>query len=180
MGTARALHPLAGWRLSVEGFDALQSSSSRRRSFSPARHQEDQTRNNRFRISGTNFCLNVPNAVAVNGQRLQLFNCGTPAFDNELFDVTSRGEIKTLPSPSALCMSGQNDNVSNFNPVVSANCGGSTAARRQQFYVRGPIKWAGDNNKCMDVANAVSFNGAPVQLHTCVAGAQNELWDYYF
>lgn len=138
------------------------------------------SRNNRFRLSGTNFCINVPNAVAVNGEGLQLFACGTPAFDNELFSVTSRGEIKTLPNPSALCMSGENDNVDSLNRVVSATCGSSTAKRRQQFNISGPIKWAGDNGKCMDVANAVSFNGAALQLHSCVAGARNELWDYYF
>ena len=137
-------------------------------------------RKDRFRLTGTNLCINVPNAVAVEGEALQLFACGSPFFDNEVFSTTTRGEIKTLGSAKCLTVS-PNDPTSG-NLVVSSTCNsGSTANRNQQFSVGlRPVKWAGDNGQCMDIENGVSINGARVQLHACVAGAMNEVWDYYF
>jgi hypothetical protein len=129
----------------------------------------------RIRQTGTNKCVNVTGAGTANGTRLGLYPCGTPAYPNEQFTTTARGELK---------YGGKCVDVNGYYPVAGASidlwdCTTNPLQFNEMFHLTGTVKqsWYGD---CLDMLGATSTNRSAVGTYPCVAGAPNQEWDVYF
>lgn len=111
-------------------------------------------------------CIDVPNSNAVDGQRLQLWDCNGTAAQNWTFP--GDGTVRAL----GLCMDVAWGSTANGAAIQLATCSGNPA---QQFVLSG----AGDlvnpqANKCVDVTG-FGGGGTPLQQWECNGGA-NQKW----
>ncbi|MFJ6197459.1 ricin-type beta-trefoil lectin domain protein [Micromonospora sp. NPDC092111] len=112
-------------------------------------------------------CIDVPNSNATDGQYLQLWTCnGTNA---QRWTFAGDGTVRAL----GLCMDVAWGSTANGAVIQLANCSGNPA---QQFVLSG----AGDlvnpqANKCVDVQDWNSADGARLLLWECHGGA-NQKW----
>jgi streptogrisin C len=117
-------------------------------------------------IGWQNKCIDVPNSNAVEGQRLQLWDCnGTNA---QRWTFPGDGTVRAL----GLCMDVAWGSRDNGAAIQLARCSGNPA---QQFVLSG----AGDlvnpqANKCVDVTSW-GGTGTPLQQWECLGGA-NQKW----
>lgn len=136
---------------------------------------------NRFKLSGTNLCINIPNGVPALSQYVQLFPCGSLSSPhaNELFGSNANAQLSTFASPR-MCLNVANDTPTAGAAIVTFSCGSSAPFRNEQFHLSGKVKWAGNSGQCLNIAGGTSRNGTPLQVFPCTAGAANEEWEYYF
>jgi beta-glucanase (GH16 family) len=112
-------------------------------------------------------CIDVPGGNAVDGARLQIWDCnGSPA---QQWTFASDGTVRALGK----CMDVAAGSTANGAAVQLYGCNGSPA---QRF----TLSAAGDlvnpqANKCVDVVNGSSANGAQLQTWACTGGA-NQKW----
>ncbi|MET7704667.1 ricin-type beta-trefoil lectin domain protein [Micromonospora sp. NPDC005413] len=112
-------------------------------------------------------CIDVPNSNGADGQYLQLWTCnGTNA---QRWTFAGDGTVRAL----GLCMDVAGGSTANGAVIQLANCSGNPA---QQFVLSG----AGDlvnpqANKCVDVQDWNSADGARLLLWECHGGA-NQKW----
>jgi streptogrisin C len=112
-------------------------------------------------------CIDVPNANAVHGQYLQLWECnGTAA---QAWTFAGDGTVRAFDK----CMDVAWGSRDNGAVIQLADCSGNPA---QQFVLSG----AGDlvnpqSNKCVDVDGWNSANGARLIQWDCTGGA-NQKW----
>ncbi|MBI1742161.1 ricin-type beta-trefoil lectin domain protein [Candidatus Acetothermia bacterium] len=129
----------------------------------------------RIRLSGQIYCANVSGASTATGTPIVLYSCGSPPYPNEVFSFTDAGEI---------AWGGKCFNVSGGypipgSPMVLYDCGlVDSPYQNEQFHLTGQITSGG--GQCLDMTGGVSFNGVAIEVYPCVAGARNEVWDYYF
>src|SRR6185436_12684834 len=109
--------------------------------------------------NGSNRCIDIPSANAVDGARLQLWDCnGTGA---QRWTFNADGSITALGK----CMDVSGGSTANGAAVQLWTCNGTGA---QKF----TLSAAGDlvntqANKCVDVTNAGTANGSKLQLWQC-------------
>ncbi|UVS78625.1 ricin-type beta-trefoil lectin domain protein [Actinokineospora sp. UTMC 2448] len=111
-------------------------------------------------------CIDVPNSNAVDGQRLQIWDCNGTAAQNWTFP--GDGTVRAF----GLCMDVAWGSRDNGAAIQLARCSGNPA---QQFV----LSAAGDlvnpqANKCVDVT-AWGGSGTPLQQWECTGGA-NQKW----
>ncbi|NUT94558.1 MAG: RICIN domain-containing protein, partial [Saccharothrix sp.] len=111
-------------------------------------------------------CIDVPNSNAVDGQRLQLWDCNGTNAQNWTFP--GDGTIRAF----GLCMDVAWGSRDNGAAIQLATCSGNPA---QQFV----LSAAGDlvnpqANKCVDVTSW-GGTGTPLQQWECTGGA-NQKW----
>ncbi|GAA1275751.1 alpha-lytic protease prodomain-containing protein [Saccharothrix xinjiangensis] len=111
-------------------------------------------------------CVDVPNSNAVEGQRLQVWDCNGTAAQNWTFP--GDGTVRAF----GLCMDVAWGSRDNGAVIQLARCSGNPA---QQFVLSG----AGDlvnpqANKCVDVTSW-GGSGTPLQQWECTGGA-NQKW----
>jgi len=117
--------------------------------------------------NGSNRCIDIPSANAVDGARLQLWDCnGTGA---QRWTFNADGSITALGK----CMDVSGGSTANGAAVQLWTCNGTGA---QKF----TLSAAGDlvntqANKCVDVTNAGTANGSKLQLWQCTGGS-NQKW----
>ncbi|WP_367129610.1 ricin-type beta-trefoil lectin domain protein [Saccharothrix sp. HUAS TT1] len=111
-------------------------------------------------------CIDIPNSNAVEGQRLQLWDCNGTAAQN--WTWPGDGTVRAF----GLCMDVAWGSRDNGAAIQLARCSGNPA---QQFVLSG----AGDlvnpqANKCVDVTSW-GGTGTPLQQWECLGGA-NQKW----
>ncbi|MGC9665291.1 ricin-type beta-trefoil lectin domain protein [Planosporangium sp. 12N6] len=118
-------------------------------------------------IGYANKCIDVPNSNSVDGQYLQLWECNNTAAQNWTF--AGDGTVRAFGK----CMDVAWGSRDNGAVIQLANCSGNPA---QQFV----LSAAGDlvnpqSNKCVDVKDWDSNNGARLIQWECTGGA-NQKW----
>lgn len=127
-------------------------------------------RGHTLRLSNTNLCVSVPNAVNGLGVRPTLHSCSATSV-RETFTFT-QGEIHD----GSKCF-----NVSGGLPVAGSpvglwdGCG--NGLDNEYFFARGTIGFGG---QCVDMLGGASFDGAQIGMFPCIAGAANQAWDYHW
>jgi hypothetical protein len=117
--------------------------------------------------NGSNRCIDIPSSNAVDGARLQLWDCnGTGA---QRWTFNADGSITALGK----CMDVSGGSTANGAAVQLWTCNGTGA---QKF----TLSAAGDlvntqANKCVDVTNVGTANGSKLQLWDCTGGS-NQKW----
>jgi beta-glucanase (GH16 family) len=117
--------------------------------------------------AGSNRCVDIPSANAVDGARLQIWDCNGSSAQRWTFNAD--GTVTALGK----CMDVSGGSSANGAAIQLWNCNGSGA---QKFV----LSAAGDlvniqANKCVDVANVATANGSPLHLWECT-GASNQKW----
>ena len=116
---------------------------------------------------GSNRCIDIPSANAVDGNRLQIWDCnGTGA---QQWSFNSDGSVRALGK----CMDVSGGSTADGAVVQLWTCNGTGA---QKF----TLSPAGDlvniqANKCVDVQNVATANGSKLHIWTC-NGASNQKW----
>ncbi|MDG6101729.1 ricin-type beta-trefoil lectin domain protein [Dactylosporangium aurantiacum] len=116
---------------------------------------------------GSNRCIDVPSSNAVDGNRLQIWDCnGTGA---QQWSFNSDGSVRALGK----CMDVSGGSTADGAVVQLWTCNGTGA---QKF----TLSPAGDlvniqANKCVDVQNVATANGSKLHIWTC-NGASNQKW----
>ncbi|GHJ48044.1 hydrolase [Catellatospora sp. TT07R-123] len=117
--------------------------------------------------TGSNRCIDIPSSNAVDGARLQIWDCnGT---DAQKWTFAADGSVQALGK----CMDVAAGSTADGAAVQLYTCNGTGA---QKF----TLNAAGDlvnpqANKCVDVTGAATGNGAKLQLWTC-GGGSNQKW----
>jgi beta-glucanase (GH16 family) len=116
---------------------------------------------------GSNRCIDIPGANAVDGVQLQIWDCnGTGA---QRWTFAADGSVQALGK----CMDVAAGSTANGAAIQLYTCNGTGA---QKFVLSG----AGDlvnpqANKCVDVSNHGTANGSKLLLWTC-GGTPNQKW----
>jgi hypothetical protein len=117
--------------------------------------------------NGSNRCIDIPSASAVDGNRLQIWDCnGTGA---QQWTFNADGSVSALGK----CMDVSGGSTADGAAVQLWTCNGTGA---QKF----TLTAAGDlvntqANKCVDVQNVATANGSKLHIWTC-NGASNQRW----
>ncbi|MDI1463018.1 family 16 glycosylhydrolase [Catellatospora sp. KI3] len=117
--------------------------------------------------SGSNRCIDIPSSNAVDGARLQIWDCnGTGA---QKWTFAANGSVQALGK----CMDVAAGSSADGAAIQLYTCNGSGA---QKF----TLNAAGDlvnpqANKCVDVTGAATGNGTKLQLWTC-NGTSAQKW----
>ena len=120
-----------------------------------------------LRSNFSNRCIDIPNASATDGARLQLWDCnGSGA---QKWTANSDGTLRGLGK----CMDPAGGALTNGTPIQLVTCNGNPV---QRF----TLSAAGDlvnvsSNKCLDIKDWNSANGAQLQLWDC-GGTTNQKW----
>ena len=112
-------------------------------------------------------CIDIPGANAVDGARLQMWDCNGSAAQQWTFN--SDGTVRAMGK----CMDPAAAGTANGTPIQLVTCNGNPV---QRFTLSG----AGDlvnisANRCVDIAAFNNTNGAPLHLWDCVGGS-NQKW----
>ena len=112
-------------------------------------------------------CIDIPGANAVDGARLQMYDCnGTAA---QQWAANGDGTMRAMGK----CMDPAGGALTNGTPIQLVTCNGNPV---QRF----TLSAAGDlvnvsANKCVDIKDVNSANGAQLHLWDCI-GASNQKW----
>jgi beta-glucanase (GH16 family) len=117
--------------------------------------------------TGSNRCVDVPSGNAVDGARLQIWDCNGTGAQGWTFE--SDGSVRALGK----CMDVAAASTANGAAVQLYTCNGTGA---QKF----TLNTAGDlvnpqANKCVDVQDAATANGSELQIWEC-GGGSNQKW----
>ncbi|MBO3739533.1 glycoside hydrolase family 16 protein [Actinoplanes flavus] len=112
-------------------------------------------------------CIDIPGANAVDGARLQMYDCNGSAAQQWTF--ASDGTLRAMGK----CMDPAGGALANGTPIQLVTCNGNPV---QRFTLSG----AGDlvnisANRCVDITGWNNTNGAPLQLWDC-GGTANQKW----
>ncbi|WP_030438661.1 glycoside hydrolase family 16 protein [Actinoplanes subtropicus] len=112
-------------------------------------------------------CIDIPGANPVDGARLQMYDCNGTAAQQWTFN--SDGTLRAMGK----CMDPAGGALTNGTPIQLVTCNGNPV---QRF----TLSAAGDlvdvsANRCVDVKDWNSANGAALQLWDC-AGTSNQKW----
>jgi hypothetical protein len=121
-----------------------------------------------LRGSGSNRCLDVPNASTSNGTQLDIWDCNGGA--NQQWAYLSNGELQVYGSK---CLDVPNQATAAGTRVEIWDCNGGT---NQQWNLNsdGTVVGRG-SGLCLDVTGAGTANGTAVEIWTC-NGAANQKW----
>ena len=120
-----------------------------------------------LRSNLSNRCIDIPGANAVDGARLQLWDCN--GSNAQKWAPNGDGTMRGLGK----CMDPAGGALTNGTPIQLVTCNGNAV---QRF----TLSAAGDlvnvsSNKCVDVKDWNSANGAQLQLWDC-GGTTNQKW----
>jgi beta-glucanase (GH16 family) len=112
-------------------------------------------------------CIDIPAANPVDGARLQMYDCNGSAAQQ--WAANGDGTMRAMGK----CMDPAGGALTNGTPIQLVTCNGNPV---QRFTLSG----AGDlvnvsANKCVDIKDRNSANGAALQLWDC-AGTSNQKW----
>ncbi|GGL01700.1 family 16 glycosylhydrolase [Mangrovihabitans endophyticus] len=112
-------------------------------------------------------CIDIPGGNAVDGARLQMYDCN--GSDAQKWTFQGDGTLRA----KGMCMDPAGGALSNGTPIQIVSCNGNPV---QRFTLSG----AGDlvnvsANRCVDVKDWNSGNGAQLQLWDC-GGTSNQKW----
>ncbi|GGN73451.1 hydrolase [Actinoplanes lobatus] len=112
-------------------------------------------------------CIDIPGANAVDGARLQMYDCNGSAAQQWTF--ASDGTLRAMGK----CMDPAGGALANGTPIQLVTCNGNPV---QRF----TLSAAGDlvnisANRCVDITGWNNANGAPLQLWDC-GGTANQKW----
>lgn len=112
-------------------------------------------------------CIDIPGANAVDGARLQMYDCNNTAAQQWTFN--GDGTLRALGK----CMDPAGGALTNGTPIQLVTCNGNPV---QRFTLSG----AGDlvnisANKCVDIKDYNTANGAQLHLWECT-GNSNQKW----
>ena len=112
-------------------------------------------------------CIDIPGANAVDGARLQMWDCNGSAAQQ--WSLNGDGTVRAMGK----CMDPAAAGTANGTPIQLVTCNGNPV---QRFTLSG----AGDlvnisANRCVDIAAFNNTNGAPLHLWDCVGGS-NQKW----
>jgi hypothetical protein len=121
-----------------------------------------------LRGSGSNRCLDVPNASTANGTLLDIWDCNGGA--NQQWAYLSNGELQVYASK---CLDVPNHATAAGTRVEIWDCNGGT---NQQWNLNSDGTVVGrESGLCLDVTGAGTANGTAVEIWTC-NGAANQKW----
>ncbi|MEV7622525.1 family 16 glycosylhydrolase [Actinoplanes sp. NPDC089786] len=120
-----------------------------------------------LRSNFSNRCIDIPAANPVDGARLQLYDCN--GSNAQQWSFNGDGTLRAMGK----CMDPAGGALANGTPIQLVTCNGNPV---QRFTLSG----AGDlvnvsANRCVDVKDWNSGNGAQLQLWDC-AGTTNQKW----
>jgi len=120
-----------------------------------------------LRSNFSNRCIDIPNASAVDGARLQLWDCNNS--NAQKWSFASNGTLQAMGK----CMDPAGGALTNGTPIQLVTCNNNPV---QRF----TLSAAGDlvnvsANKCVDIKDWNSANGAQLQLWDC-GGTSNQKW----
>ncbi|KAJ6465714.1 ricin B lectin domain-containing protein [Mycena sanguinolenta] len=144
-----------------------------------------------FQWSGTNKCIDLTNGAITDGNVLQIWTCSTNNNANQKWIGASQvvpssaATVKVTTSTSGggpYCIAAANN--ADGAKVALVSCYNSDF---HTTYPNGSITWTVPvypsigqiqtfNNKCLDVPSGSTANGVKLQIWTCTAGNQNQLW----
>ncbi|MFI5494716.1 family 16 glycosylhydrolase [Actinoplanes sp. NPDC051859] len=112
-------------------------------------------------------CIDIPAANPVDGARLQMWDCnGTNA---QQWTATGDGTMRAMGK----CMDPAGGALGNGTPIQLVTCNGNPV-QRFTLYAGGELRNV-SANRCVDVKDWNSANGAQLQLWDC-AGTNNQKW----
>ena len=121
-----------------------------------------------LRGSGSNRCLDVPNASTANGTLLDIWDCNGGA--NQQWAYLSNGELQVYGSK---CLDVPNHATAAGTRVEIWDCNGGA---NQQWNLNSDGTVTGrESGLCLDVTGARTANGTAVEIWTC-SGAANQKW----
>ena len=121
-----------------------------------------------LRGSGSNRCLDVPNASTANGTLLDIWDCNGGA--NQQWAYLSNGELQVYGSK---CLDVPNHATAAGTRVEIWDCNGGT---NQQWNLNSDGTVVGrESGLCLDVTGAGTANGTAVEIWTG-NGAANQKW----
>ena len=121
-----------------------------------------------LRGSGSNRCLDVPNASTANGTLLDIWDCNGGA--NQQWAYLSNGELQVYGSK---CLDVPNHATAAGTRVEIWDCNGGA---NQQWNLNSDGTVTGrESGLCLDVTGAGTANGTAVEIWTC-NGAANQKW----
>lgn len=126
----------------------------------------------RIRLSGTNLCVNVPNANTADGTKLILWPCstGTP-FSNEVFTFAN-GRIMFGTKAFNIAGGTQADG----NRLVLWPPASGAPHHNEQFTVSGQIRVLG---QCLDMSDSAAPDGGQLGVRACSSSA-TQVWEYWW
>jgi hypothetical protein len=121
-----------------------------------------------LRGSGSNRCLDVPNASTANGTLLDIWDCNGGA--NQQWASLSNGELQVYGSK---CLDVPGHATAAGTRVEIWDCNGGA---NQQWNLNSDGTVVGrESGLCLDVTGAGTANGTAVEIWTC-NGAANQKW----
>jgi hypothetical protein len=121
-----------------------------------------------LRGTGSNRCLDVPNASQSDGTFLQIFDCNGGA--NQQWTLNSSNELTVYGSK---CLDVPNNATSAGTRVEIWTCNGG-ANQQWRLNSDGTVVGVG-SGLCLDVTGAATANGTAVEIWTCNGGS-NQKW----
>jgi hypothetical protein len=129
----------------------------------------------RARLSGTSLCVSVPGGAATLGNPLTLEACRIPASTPEKLGFSPRTGLVRFQNLCASVMGGKPTAGSAI--ALWDGCASAPFLDHSLFHLSGPIK---QQAQCLDLLGGRSYDGAPLGVYPCVAGAPNEEWEFYW
>jgi hypothetical protein len=120
------------------------------------------------RGSGSNRCLDVPNAASTNGIQLNIWDCN--GGNNQAWTLTSSKQLQVYGNK---CLDALGGGTAAGTKVVIWDCG-SAANQQWNLNANGTVTGV-QSGLCLDVVNAATGNGALIDLWTCNGGT-NQQW----